>query len=69
MVYAVAAHLDYVKSNWGILSDLLGWKAMPFALDDLDSNYCRVSTIPKNPGSFRTLVSMVEDITPESARS
>ncbi len=38
---------------------------MPFALDDLDSNCCRVSTIPESLGSFRTLVSMVEDIAPE----
>ncbi len=64
MVYA-GPHLEYVWSNGGIESDLLGWKAMPFALDDLDSNYRRVSTIPDSLRSFRTLVSMVEDIAPE----
>ena len=33
----------------------LGWKAMPFALDDLDSNYKVVSGVVGEPSAVRNV--------------
>ena len=45
-----------------VATHLLGWKAMPLAREDFDSNYTKVSTQLGNPMRLLTFVSMlVED--------